>query len=296
MAPGPVAERPPLPTQVRKVNAMLTQRWRLALIFGGLFLTTATGGLATAQDAPKVIIVLPAQDNPATLPAPKQQPAAAAPSTAKAAPAPVFLPPVAGNPAPSAPPAPGKDAPNSLTSKEQRHYNLQQCFIGFPEEFEALPLGDAMHQNFRVQVSNGDAARMTLYHMDFVDGGAVLNLHGRDRLAQIGAMLPHNCFPIVVERTPWAPALAEARRLAILTELANSSCPTSPERVVIGVPIAVGLSGVEARQVYGNYYIQMQKGGIYTGPSNVGGFGAGATGGGGSQGGSGGGSSSTPIP
>jgi hypothetical protein len=61
-------------------------------------------------------------------------------------------------------------------------------------------------------VANGEAARMVLYRYDFEDGSPMLNARGLDELARIAALLPQNFYPLVVERTPCDPGLAEARK------------------------------------------------------------------------------------
>jgi hypothetical protein len=139
---------------------------------------------------------------------------------------------------------------------------LQDCFLGYPEEFRSPPLGYFLHQNFRTEVANADAAFMVLYQYDFVDGGTALNVHGQDKLARIAALLPRNFAPVVIERLPCAPGLAEARRLAVLDELAHGPFPVPPERVVVGPPIAGGLNGVDAAHVYENLLIQTQRQGV----------------------------------
>jgi hypothetical protein len=134
--------------------------------------------------------------------------------------------------------------------RAERHAKCQAHLWGYPEEFEAPPLGQTIHEHFRTMVANGEAAAMVLYRYDFCDGSDVLNLRGRDQLTKIAAMLQGNGFPIIIERTPEAPALAEARRAAILNVLAHNAIPIPPERVVIGPPIAHGLSGIEADALY----------------------------------------------
>jgi hypothetical protein len=138
---------------------------------------------------------------------------------------------------------------------------LQSLFLGFPEEFEELPLGYDLYAHGRTMVVNGEAAGMVLYNYDFIDGHPQLNLHGLDRLARIAHLLAVNPAPVVIERTPCAPGLAEARRLAVLNELAKGPCPVPPERVVIGKPLDPGLSGPEAELIYRNLLLQVQSAG-----------------------------------
>ena len=72
-------------------------------------------------------------------------------------------------------------------------------------------------------------------------------------------MLNQNGFPVIVERTPANPALADARRLAVLKQLTKGGITISPERVVIGAPIANGLRGSEAEIIYQNLLIEAKE-------------------------------------
>jgi hypothetical protein len=162
------------------------------------------------------------------------------------------------------------------------------------EESDDVPLGLAVHTHAKVMVANGIAAQLVLYHFDFVDGQSLLNHRGYDQLLKIVRMLGHNPAPLVIERTPWQPGLAEARRLAILNELARNGCPLPPERVVIGRPLGNGLSGPESEIIYRNFLFRVRSEGsqpiVVIGPSTGTGGGGGGVGGGfGGQGGGGGG-------
>ena len=95
-------------------------------------------------------------------------------------------------------------------------------------------------------MANGNAARMVFYHYDFVEGTAQLNVRGRDKLVKVAQLLPATFLPVVIERTPSTPGLDEQRRAGLLAELSGSRFPIPPERVVIGPPVAAGLTGYEA--------------------------------------------------
>jgi hypothetical protein len=168
--------------------------------------------------------------------------------------------------------APGPARPRSFW--ERSRYRMQDCFLGFPEYFNEPPLGHSVYAHYKTHVANGDAARMVLYHYDFVDGSDVLNPRGRERLGEIAAMLPKNFFPVVIE-PDCAPGLDEARRLGVLTELGRCSFPIPTERVVIGKPPALGLRGAEAVVIYRNLLRQTQQRGAGTGGG--GGISTGAT-------------------
>jgi hypothetical protein len=136
----------------------------------------------------------------------------------------------------------------------------KNCFLGYEEEFVARPLGESANQNIQVQAANGAAARMVLYRYDFLACGPGLTLRGKDQLAKIVARSAHNGFPIVIERTPECPGLAEARRLVVLNELAHGPIPVPPERVVIGPPLAIGLRGIDAVLIHDNLLKLTQQG------------------------------------
>jgi hypothetical protein len=144
--------------------------------------------------------------------------------------------------------------------KTQCKRKLQECALGYPEEFNEWPLGSSLYAHGRTQVANGNAARMVFYHYDFEEGRPQLNLRGRDKLAKMARLFPTSFAPIVIERTPVTPGLDDQRRAALLAELAGSRFPIPPERVVIGPPIAHGLTGFEAVVIYGNQLGALQQG------------------------------------
>jgi hypothetical protein len=141
-------------------------------------------------------------------------------------------------------------------------YALQNCFLGFPEEFEAPPLGHFVYLHGKTEVANGDAARMVLYHYDFLEGGDQLNPRGRYQLEKIAALLPQNFNPVIIEATPGAPGLDEARRVAVACVLACGPFPVPSERVVVGRPLAIPLQGVEAVIIYRNLLSNTESGGL----------------------------------
>jgi hypothetical protein len=124
--------------------------------------------------------------------------------------------------------------------------HLQARFLGYPEEYIPQPLGRSLYAGNTNQVANGTAARMVLYDYDFVPGTGQLSQRGRDQVAKMSGLLATTPMPLVVERTPATPGLAEARRYAVLAELASGPYPVGSERVVIGTSQATGLRGVEA--------------------------------------------------
>jgi hypothetical protein len=93
---------------------------------------------------------------------------------------------------------------------------------------------------------------LVLHRFDFVEGSTELSPRGGDQLAKIAAQLAVSPFPLIVERTPEDPALAESRRYAVLARLARGPCPVTSDRVLVGVPKAHGLSGTDAQVIAGN--------------------------------------------
>jgi len=126
---------------------------------------------------------------------------------------------------------------------------LEEHFLGYAEEFNEWPLGEALYAHGRTQAANGLAARMVFYQCDFVEGTSQLNVRGRDKLASVAAKLPTTFFPVVVERTPTDAGLDQSRRSALLIQLAQGTFPVPAERVVIGPTIAYGMAGFEAVNV-----------------------------------------------
>jgi hypothetical protein len=155
---------------------------------------------------------------------------------------------------------------------------LEDCCLGYPSEFAAAPLGFTVAEHFQAQVSNGAAARMTLYDYDFCCGSDRLNYRGRKRLACIAPLLAHYPFPVLIEQDPRCPGLAEARRLEVLRELAAGPLPVPPERVVIGWPLSRPASGEESLLIHQTLLLQTSSAGFQpgTGSGPFGGAGTGA--------------------
>lgn len=149
---------------------------------------------------------------------------------------------------------------------------LQEHFFGYLNEFNEWPLGYSLYAHGRTQAANAEAARMAFYHYDFVEGTSQLNVRGRDKLAKLGTLLPTTFSPIVVERTPTERGLDEARRLALVDELARGPFAVPAERIVIGPPIPYGMSGVEAVAIYGNQLQHIAAGGFLAGGGGVASF------------------------
>jgi len=129
---------------------------------------------------------------------------------------------------------------------------LQGKIWGYPEEFEPRPLGAALYEAGKIMTANAAEASLVLHRFDFVEGTTELSPRGGDQLAKFAAQLAVSPFPLIVERTPEDPRLAEARRFAVLARLARGPSPVPSDRVLVGVPRAHGLSGTDAQVIAGN--------------------------------------------
>lgn len=134
-------------------------------------------------------------------------------------------------------------------------------------EGTVTPLGETVYAPVHVQIDNGVTARMVLYNCDFVEGSERLSVHGRDELARVATWALHHPCPIIVERTPYCPGLDEARRKAVVQELARSSLPINAERVIVAPAVANGLSGSDAEIMFRRMNSHTQSGGILSGVS-----------------------------
>ena len=241
---------------------------RRHLLFAGLLIAGTGAPAATAQEAPAAPVAW------APLPAPTL-PGALTEGVLPAGP--LDSPPTAVPPAGTCTCGNRQGLSRWRWHRTQCKRHLQEHFLGYAEEFNEWPLGEAAYAHARTQVANGLAARMVFCHYDFVDGTSQLNLRGRDKLAAVAATLPTTFFPVVVERTPTEPGLDQSRRLTLLTQLAQNTFPVPAERVVIGPRIANGMTGVEAILIYGRQLGNLSSGGSIGGGA-AGGFVGGGSG------------------
>ncbi len=224
---------------------MTPQALRRTLIAG----TLLAGATARAQEAP---VQIPPPMPPTTL----LEVDEAEPPVVRPAPIPVEGPPyelpeLLPGKAPLDPVATSQRGPHFIRKKIRSWHwrRIQGKLFGYPEEFKPRPLGSSVYAMGRTMVSNGAEAGLTLYDYDFVPDSPELTDRGRDQLARAAAQLAASPFPLIVERTPDDPALAENRRRAVAEILASAPTPVGPERVLVGQPAAFGMSGNDARLV-----------------------------------------------
>lgn len=173
--------------------------------------------------------------------------------------------------------------------KWEKKRRMQESCLGYPEEFCEQPLGVALYSQLETQVANGIAAKLVLYHFDFLDGSPQLNSKGVERLARHVAVMNRNVFPLVIEHTPETPGLDEARRITVQQAISQMQAPIAPERVIVGLPSPTGLSGKQAVILEANLLRDTRTGGttnLAPGSFRAGGSIQGGSGGTGASGGS----------
>ena len=242
----------------------------LAGLIAGLGLGAALPPPARGQQAPPAAMPdalppLPAAAGPVPIPAPAEVATYAAPAEVRPTPPVVQVPPSGIRPTWFR----EADDPVAVERKGPKHLEFKRCsaawrrlqgrFYGYPEEFTPRPLGAALYDHNLAMTANAAAARLTLYQFDFVQGSDQLSPRGVEQLARLVPQLLASPFPLIVERTPADPALAARRREAVALRLAQGPCPIPPDRVLVGAPIANGLSGVDAQVIAGNALGRVQQ-------------------------------------
>jgi hypothetical protein len=137
-------------------------------------------------------------------------------------------------------------------------HTLDDRFIGYPDTFIEPPLGTYINRQFAVEVAKADTHRFTIYHSDFLPGTDRFSPIGASRFNLMFARLPGWFGPIVLEWTPDQPALAQARRRAVLATLEQAGRPIPADWVVIGPSPYPGAMGVEAANSYTNTIVRTQ--------------------------------------
>jgi hypothetical protein len=91
---------------------------------------------------------------------------------------------------------------------------------------------------------------MVFHDYDFRADSGELNYRGVDRLREVALLMRVNAEPVVIERLPRDPALAEQRRLAVATALSRIDPQLHPSRVVVAAPVSHPLSGIDAITIH----------------------------------------------
>ncbi|CAN5910425.1 hypothetical protein BH23PLA1_BH23PLA1_44870 [soil metagenome] len=120
---------------------------------------------------------------------------------------------------------------------------LKDNLIGYPEYFIRPPLGGSLTQNFGTMKARADMHSFILYRSDFIAETGELSPTGASRLNRMIGKLPLWAGPIVIERVPDRPGLAERRREGLLTSLGHAGQYVDPGRVLVGGSPYDGLYG-----------------------------------------------------
>jgi len=149
----------------------------------------------------------------------------------------------------------------------------------------AQPFGLSVTSHFEGHVMAGTAARMVFHDYDFLPGSDRLNYRGLDQVYHVARLMGVSPAPVVIERLPRDPQLAERRRLAVLVALASVDPKVALTRVVVAEPIAFPLRGSEAELIYKTMTRQTESMGYLPMTSTGGNFGGGVSSG-----------TGTPVP
>jgi hypothetical protein len=127
-------------------------------------------------------------------------------------------------------------------------------YLGNPDLFCERPFRATVRAQIDAHISRGVADQLALYHYDFQstasDLSHELNPFGRAKLQRLMPLLNAFGHSLVIEPSDSA-ARDESRRQYVLELLALWNSPVEPARIVIAVPMARGLSGVEALAIHG---------------------------------------------
>lgn len=154
---------------------------------------------------------------------------------------------------------------------------------------EGQPFGLSVSSHFDGHVRAAEAARMVFHDYDFQPGSGKLNHRGWERVVEVAKLMGGNADPVVIERMPRDPKVAELRRLTVLAALTEVAPAVQPTRVVVAAPLAQPIRGPEAIIIHQTMLGLTASGGYL--PSNSAG---GATGGNSPSGGQPSGSPTTP--
>ncbi len=137
-------------------------------------------------------------------------------------------------------------------------HTLEDKFVGYPDTFAEPPLGFYLTEQLTLQVGKADPHRFTLYRSDFLPGTNVLSPIGASRFNIMVKRVSAWPGPVTIEWTPDQPAVAEARRQAVVAMLHQTGLPIVPERVVVSPSSYPGGLGIEPTNFYHNMTIRSQ--------------------------------------
>jgi hypothetical protein len=111
------------------------------------------------------------------------------------------------------------------------------------------PNGTYVRRWQELQAMRAGEDDFVVYKHEWCQGGPALGPYGRWHLGQIIKRLGGSPYTVVIQ-PDGDEGLNEARRLLIVTALAQAGVPDAARRVVVDFPKAEGLSGEEAERIY----------------------------------------------
>ena len=130
----------------------------------------------------------------------------------------------------------------------RRSHTRMPHFIKLPP-VEPPAAGENVNTFWAIQIANGEAARMVLYHFDFVPGQPELTARGTRQLSRFADMLQQTPHSLILQPSPEQPRLDELRRVHVLNVLAMMDVHVPEERVIIRIPQTRGLDGIDAEAI-----------------------------------------------
>lgn len=130
----------------------------------------------------------------------------------------------------------------------RRSHTRMPHFIKLPP-VEPPAVGENLNTFWAIQIANGEAARMVLYHFDFVPGQPELTARGTRQLSKFADMLQQTPHSLMLQPSPEQPRLDELRRDHVLNALAMMDVHVPEERIIIRIPQTRGLDWIDAEKI-----------------------------------------------
>ena len=130
----------------------------------------------------------------------------------------------------------------------RRSHTRMPHFIKLPP-VEPPAAGENLNIFWAIQIANGEAARMVLYHFDFVPGQPELTARGTRQLSKFADMLQQTPHPLILQPSREQARLDDLRRDHVLNALAMMDVHVPEERVIIRIPQTRGLDGIDAEAI-----------------------------------------------
>jgi hypothetical protein len=111
------------------------------------------------------------------------------------------------------------------------------------------PVGMDIRAAQQRQINLSLADRFTLYRNEWADDGDTPGEYGSRHLEELATRAVETNQPLLIERDRDV-QLNESRRLFVVHYLAERHIPDPERRVLVGQPVAPGISGEEAVEIY----------------------------------------------